>query len=88
MNNPEGRPQLKPGCRLSPAGDVLLIPESVLRLQGPARLIVEACDGTKTISQIVSRLLESFPGAEPAKVSQETTSFLSQLAEKGVIQFV
>jgi len=88
MMNPESRPQLKPGCRLSPAGDILLIPESVLRLQGPARLIVEACDGTKTISQIVSHLLQSFPGAEPAKVSQETTSFLSQLAEKGVVQFL
>jgi hypothetical protein len=79
---------LKRGCRLAPAGDVLLIPESALRLQGPARLIVEACDGTKTVPQIVAQLLEVFPDSEPAKVSEETMAFLSRLAEKGAIQFV
>jgi pyrroloquinoline quinone biosynthesis protein D len=79
---------LKAGCRLSAAGDVLLIPESVLRLQGPARLIVEACDGTKTVPQIVAWLLEAFPNSEMLKVSAETATFLTRLVEKGVIEFV
>jgi pyrroloquinoline quinone biosynthesis protein D len=84
----EGRPRLKAGCRLSAAGDVLLIPESVLRLQGPARLIVEACDGTKTVPQILDQLREGFPNSEPLKVSEETAAFLTRLAEKGAIEFV
>jgi pyrroloquinoline quinone biosynthesis protein D len=84
----EGRPRLKAGCRLSPSGDVLLIPESVLRLQGPAHAIVQACDGTKTVAQIVAHLLEVFPNSETAKVSDETAIFLTRLTEKGVLEFV
>jgi len=88
MTTFEGRPILKAGCRLSVAEDVLLIPESVLRLQGPARSIVKACDGTRTMSQIVAVLLEAFPNADAAKVSAETAAFLGSLAERGVIEFV
>ena len=83
-----GRPSLKAGCRLSQSGDVLLIPEGVLRLQGPARRIVEACDGTQTVPQIIAALLAEFPAAEPARVSQETATFLTKLAEKGAVEFV
>lgn len=84
----EGRPLLKPGCRMSPAGDVLLIPEGVLSLQGPASRIVKFCDGTKTVREIVAMLLEQFPGADHGKVSEETSGFLTRLADRGVIEFV
>jgi Coenzyme PQQ synthesis protein D (PqqD) len=84
----EGRPLLKAGCRLSPSGDVLLIPEGVLRLHGPARRILEACDGTQTVPQIVATLLGEFRDVEPAKVSEETAAFLTKLAEKGAVEFV
>jgi coenzyme PQQ biosynthesis protein PqqD len=73
---------------LSPAGDVLLIPEGALRLQGPASHIVQNCDGTKTLAEIITALVNHFPGADHAKVSAETSSFLTKLAERGVIQFV
>ena len=88
MTTSEGRPLLKPGCRLSPAGDVLLIPEGALRLQGPACRILQACDGTKTVAQIVSTLLEEFPAADQTTVSAETSSFLTKLVERSVIEFV
>jgi pyrroloquinoline quinone biosynthesis protein D len=88
MTVPEGRPLLKPGCRLSPAGDVLLIPEGALRLQGPAYRILQACDGTKTIPQIVAALIDEFPGADQTKVSEETSTFLMKLAGRAVIEFV
>ncbi|MBV8070097.1 MAG: pyrroloquinoline quinone biosynthesis peptide chaperone PqqD [Acidobacteriaceae bacterium] len=88
MTAREGRPVLKPGCRLSAAGDVLLIPEGALRLQGPASRIVEACDGTRTVEEIVATLLKQFPGADETKVSQETASFLNRLSERGVLEFV
>jgi hypothetical protein len=87
MTATEGRPLLKPGCRLSPAGDVLLIPEGALRLQGPASRIVQSCDGTKTVPEIVTALLDQFPGADHVKVSEETLSFLMKLADRGAIEF-
>ncbi len=86
MTNAAGRPLLKAGCRLAPSGDVLLIPEGALRLQGPARQIVAACDGTRTVEQIVASLLAVFPQADQAKVSDETTAFLTKLVEKGVVE--
>ena len=79
---------LKAGCRLAAAGDVLLIPEGALRLQGPASRIVKFCDGTRTVPEIVSLLLAEFPGADSGKVSQETTAFLTRLAERGAIAYV
>lgn len=88
MTDFEGHPLLKAGCRLSPSGDVLLIPEGALRLQGPARHIVEACDGTQTVPQIVAKLLGEFRAAEPAKVSEETKMFLEKLFEKGAVEFI
>jgi pyrroloquinoline quinone biosynthesis protein D len=84
----EGRPVLKAGCRLAPSGDVLLIPEGVLRLHGPARRILEACDGTQTVPEIVAKLASEFRNAEPVKVSEETAAFLAKLVEKGVVEFV
>ena len=83
-----GRPRLKPGCRLSPTGDVLLIPEGALRLEGPASSILEACDGEKNVGQIVAALMEKFPAADQAKVQEETSTFLARLAERGFIELL
>ncbi|MBV8812045.1 MAG: PqqD family peptide modification chaperone [Acidobacteriaceae bacterium] len=88
MTASTGRPQLKPGCRLSPAGDLLLIPEGALRLEGPACRILRFCDGTKTVPEIVAALLEEFPSADQAKVSEETSAFLVKLVERAVVEFV
>ena len=88
MTQLEGRPQLRPGCRLAASGDVLLIPEGALRLQGPAARIVQACDGTKTVSEIVVSLFEQFPGADQAKISEEASAFVKRLFERAVIEFV
>jgi hypothetical protein len=88
MTQLEGRPRLKAGCRLAPSGDVLLIPEGVLRLKGPAHRIVMACDGSQTVTQIVDSLLKDFPTAEPEKVREETAAFLARLSEKGALEFV
>jgi coenzyme PQQ biosynthesis protein PqqD len=88
MTAAEGRPSLKPGCRLSATGDVLLIPEGVLKLQGPAFHILQCCDGTKTLSEIVLVLIDQFPGADHSKVSQDIATFLTKLADRGAIEFV
>jgi pyrroloquinoline quinone biosynthesis protein D len=88
MTSSSGRPALKPGCRLSANNDTLLIPEGVLRLQGPARHILQICDGKHTIDDIVTRLLADYPAADRTKVSEETSSFLAKLVAKGVLEWV
>jgi hypothetical protein len=82
-----GKPRLKPGCRVAPAGDVLLIAEGALRLRGPGARILRGCDGTKTVREIVDELLREFPYAESTKVTEETTAFLTRLADRGVLEF-
>ena len=84
----ESRPRLRPGCRLSESpqqGDVLLIPEGVLRLVGPGRKILEHCDGQRTISEIVRDLQKAFPGVDPARIESEVNTFLDRLHQKGVL---
>jgi len=88
MNELEGRPILRPGCRLSASSDLLLIPEGALRLQGPAAHIVQACDGVKTVPEIVATLLKNFPGTEEARVWDETSAFLTKLRDRAILEFV
>lgn len=84
-------PKLRRGCRLSPASapeSLLLIPEGALRLQGPGRRIIELCDGERSLGGVIRQLQTEFPSAESSKVSQEVTTFLQGLREKGAIEFV
>jgi coenzyme PQQ biosynthesis protein PqqD len=87
MTNLSQRPALKSGCRLSREGDVLLIPEGALRLHGPSARILQGCDGRKSVQQIIDQLLQEFPTSDPAKIAEETSSFLLKLAERGAIVF-
>jgi pyrroloquinoline quinone biosynthesis protein D len=53
------RPRLAPGCRLNDKTQpsrILLMPERALRLNGPSLEIVERCDGTRTVREIISEL--------------------------------
>lgn len=83
--------RLAPGCRLNAAGgpeDLLLIPEGALRLKGPARAIVELCDGGRTLSEIVSELQRHYPSAEPARIEKEAVALLARLRDRGVLEYV
>lgn len=82
------RPALKRGCRLSPDGEVLLIPEGALRLQGPAKQIVTLCDGSKTVAEIANALAAQYSSAPSGKVAADTTAFIDKLAERGAIEFL
>jgi len=82
------QPRLRPGCRLSASpqqGDVLLIPEGVLRLAGTGRKIVERCDGQHTVEEIVRELEAEYPSVEPKRIAQEVTSFVERLHGKRVL---
>jgi pyrroloquinoline quinone biosynthesis protein D len=83
-------PRLAPGCRLNEtAGQprVLLMPERALRLNGPSLEIVERCDGTHTVQQIVSELQKLYSQAEPQKVEQDILGYLALLNEKRALDF-
>lgn len=87
---PTQRPALKRGCRLSTTGPepLLLIPEGVLRLQGPGKQILELCDGERSLAGVVEQLKTVFPTADPGTMEKEVASFLSALATKGAIEFL
>ena len=82
--------RLAPGCRLNTAGgpeDLLLIPEGALRLKGPARTIVELCDGERTLAEIVMELQQHYPSAQPARIETEALALLARLRDRGVLEY-
>lgn len=84
-------PRLARGCRLNNAGgqeDLLLIPEGALRLHGPARAILELCDGQRALSLIVEELTRRYSQAEPARIESEVVALLTRLRERGVLEAV
>ena len=84
------QPRLRPGCRLSESiqqGDVVLIPEGILRLVGPGRKIVERCDGLRTVDDIVRELTAEFPSVEAGRIAAEVNTFIERLYEKRVLDF-
>jgi pyrroloquinoline quinone biosynthesis protein D len=83
--------RLAPGCRLNAAGgpeDLLLIPEGALRLKGPARTIVELCDGERTLSDIVEELQRRYSSEHAARIETETVTLLARLRERGVLEYI
>lgn len=87
----ESVPRLTPGCRLNEPGgeeDLLLIPEGALQLKGPARAIVELCDGQRTLAAIVEELQHRYPGADGARIEAETAALLTRLRERGAMETV
>jgi pyrroloquinoline quinone biosynthesis protein D len=83
--------RLAPGCRLGTTEgqqDLLLIPEGALRLKGPARDILELCNGNRVLSGIVEELRRRYPSEDAAQIKTEVVAFLSNLRDRGVLEFV
>jgi pyrroloquinoline quinone biosynthesis protein D len=83
--------RLAPGCRLSDHGapqDLLLIPEGALKMQGPARKIVELCDGQRSVQEIVGELQHRYGTEDAARIEAETVALLTRLRERGVLESV
>lgn len=86
---PETVLRLAPGCRLSEAGapeDLLLIPEGALRLKGPARAIVELCDGARAVRDIVGELGQRYGMEDTARIEAETLALLARLRDRGALE--
>ncbi|MFD4691995.1 pyrroloquinoline quinone biosynthesis peptide chaperone PqqD [Streptomyces sp. NPDC058463] len=62
---------------------VLLMPERVVVLTGSAPHVVELCDGTRTVAQIIKELRVRFP---EAPVEAEVGQFLERMSKEGWIR--
>jgi len=83
--------RLAPGCRLNDHGspqDLLLIPEGAMRMQGPARKIVELLNGERTIREIIDELQHRYGTEDAARIESETLALLTRLRERGVLEAV
>ena len=78
------RPAISRGFRLqwepAQAAHVLLYPEGMVKLNGSAGEILQRCDGTKTLSEIVSELETTF---SREGLKQDVAAFLSLAHERG-----
>jgi coenzyme PQQ biosynthesis protein PqqD len=83
-------PRLSAGCRMSQSkdmGPVLLLPESILRLTGPGPRILELCDGSRTLAEVVRALQSEFSDADPELIRREVLAFLTALLERRALDF-
>jgi pyrroloquinoline quinone biosynthesis protein D len=84
------RPRLAIGCRLNEKGQqsrVLHMPERVLRLNGPSLEIIERCDGTRTVQEIISELQKIYSKAEPQKIADDILGYLGRLHDQRALDF-
>jgi len=84
------RPRLAPGCRMNEKSQpqrILLMPERALRLNGPSLSIVERCDGTHTVQQIIGDLQQIYSKADPKKVEEDILRYLTLLHNERALDF-
>jgi pyrroloquinoline quinone biosynthesis protein D len=83
------KPRLAAGCRLNEQSQqrVLLMPERALRLNGPSLAIVERCDGTHTVQEIVFDLQRLYSKAEPKRVEKDILGYLALLHDERALDF-
>jgi len=66
---------------------MLLMPERALRLNGPSLAIVERCDGTRTVREIIAELHQIYAKAEPGQVERDILGYLAQLHDERALDF-
>jgi pyrroloquinoline quinone biosynthesis protein D len=82
-------PRLAAGVRLGQNNNqqVLLMPERALRLNGPSLEIVQRCDATHTVQQIVTELQKLYSQADPQKVETDILGYLTLLHDQRALDF-
>lgn len=88
---PDSVLRLAPGYRLGAAAgqeDLLLIPEGVLRLKGPARSIVELCDGRRAFREILESLQQRYPSAGARRIESEASALIAHLLDRGALEYL
>lgn len=81
------RPALARGVRLRwddvRARHTLLFPEGALALNTSAAAVLELCDGSRSVGDIVSELGRRFPGAD---LTADVDELLGQIAALGLVR--
>ena len=85
MSDSDNAPiQLAQGFRFQyePAQEswVLLYPEGMVKLNGPAAEIMKLIDGSSTEDEIIERLLAEFPGAD---LGDDVRDFIREARSRG-----
>ncbi len=63
------------------------MPERALRLNGPSLEIVERCDGSRTVQEIIFELQKLYSKAEPKKVETDILGYLALLHDQRALDF-
>ena len=83
------RPRLAQGARLqfdkTRDAWVLLSPERVMMLEGPAADILQRCDGVRTVDQIIDELASIYT-ADRAEIAPDVRDMLTDAADKGLVR--
>ncbi len=82
-------PTLASGCRWGGTEEepVVLFPEGAIRVQGTGLLILQACDGQRSLADIVKELESQYILAQPGKIRSDVIAFLEQLHEKRIVDY-
>jgi pyrroloquinoline quinone biosynthesis protein D len=84
----DARPRLPRGVRLKQdearGGHVLLAPERVVRADAIAVAVLERCDGTRTLDQLVAELSAVY-NADPGRIEADVRALLADLAAKRML---
>ena len=82
------RPKLAPGVRLhfDTMRDawVLLAPERVIEMEGPASEILQRCDGSRTVAQIIDELAVLYTAGR-AEIADDVIDMLAELVAKRML---
>jgi pyrroloquinoline quinone biosynthesis protein D len=84
----EARPKLPRGVRLredeTRGGHVLLAPERVVRADPVAVAVLQLCDGTRTLNQLVDELCAAYKG-DRTRIDTDVRALLADLAAKRML---
>jgi len=82
------RPKLAPGVRLhfdkTRSAWVLLSPERVIEAEGPASEILQRCNGTRTVAEIIDELAVVY-AADRTVITQDVTDMLVEMVGKRLL---
>lgn len=83
------RPHFAAGCRWGGSEEkrMVLFPEGAIRVEGTGRRILEACDGIRTLQQIVEDLQVVYGKSDPTRIREDIVSFLESLHAKRIIDY-
>jgi pyrroloquinoline quinone biosynthesis protein D len=90
-NAPKNRPRLAKRARLQidavTGAPVLLHQEAIVVLNQTGYEILQLCDGTRTLSEIIRDLENEYPVSQSI-LSREVSQYIAVICQKGLIEWI